>query len=197
MSDVAVEYIELGLRLGRHVDGLSTRLRPATVKVALMRGAARPTARSPRTPHAPRISRRPGGPSAQWLEGNFRPRDFAQKLARDRPFEDEVEQLRNSPDQDAESDFEQAHRDLDAVLPGSGSLEERYRAWREEDAIPASAWPSGPALAAELSGRTLRCRGATRWGSGRFEYMGDKPWAAFNYYLGGLRSRVSVNTISE
>jgi hypothetical protein len=27
-----------------------------------------------------------------------------------------------------------------------------------------------------------------------FELVTDKPWAGFNYYLGGLRSRVAVNT---
>ena len=36
-----------------------------------------------------------------------------------------------------ESEFEQAHRELDAILPGDGSLEERYLVWREGDAIPA------------------------------------------------------------
>ena len=94
-----------------------------------------------------------------------------------------------------ESDFEEAHRELDAVLPGNGSLEERYRAWREDDAIPAEHLADVVRrLATELSTRTADAVGLPEGEAVEFEYVGDKPWAAFNYYLGGLRSRVSVNT---
>jgi hypothetical protein len=200
MTDVAVEYIELGLRLGRHVDGLvDSYYGPATVKDRI--DAEEPRDPSSLAEDATRLRESLDGLEDQrrsWLEGQLSGLEtFAQKLAgEDMPFEDEVEQCYGiRPTRTPESDFEQAHRDLDAVLPGSGSLEERYRAWREEDAIPAERLADVvQRLAAELSGRTSDAVGLPAGEAVEFEYMGDKPWAAFNYYLGGLRSRVSVNT---
>jgi hypothetical protein len=200
MTDVAVEYIELGLRLGRHVDGLvDSYYGPATVKDRI-------DAEEPRDPRslaedAARLRESLDGLGEQrrnWFEGQLSGLEtFARKLAgEDMSFEDEVEQCYGvRPTRVPESDFERAHRDLDAILPGSGSLEERYRAWREEDAIPAEHLADVvQRLAAELSGRTSDAVGLPAGEAVEFEYGGDKPWAAFNYYLGGLKSRVSVNT---
>ena len=200
MSDVGVEYVELGLRLGRHVDGLvDSYYGPAAIEERT--GAEE--LRDPRSlaEDAARLRESLDGLEEQrrkWFEGQLSGLEtFAGKLAGDElSFEDEVECCYGiRPTRALESDFEQAHRELDAILPGDGSLEERYQAWREEDAIPAEHLADVVRrLAAELSGRTADAVGLPAGEAVEFEYVGDKPWAAFNYYLGGLKSRVSVNT---
>ena len=95
------------------------------------------------------------------------------------------------------AEFEKAHKELDEALPGPGSVAERYRAWREEDAISGDALARViDSLAAELKSRTERLVGLPEGESVEFHYVTGKPWAAYNYYLGGLRSRIEINTDS-
>jgi hypothetical protein len=49
-------------------------------------------------------------------------------------------------------------------------------------------------LGADLRDRTERLVGLPEGEGVHFDYVTDEPWAAYNYYLGGLRSRVAVNT---
>jgi len=200
MSDVAVEYIELGLRLGRHVDGLvDSYYGPAEIKERT--DAEELHDPSSLAQDAARLRESLNGFEEQrrnWLEAQLSGLEtFARKLAGEElSFEDEVERCYGiRPDRSPESEFEGAHRELDAILPGDGSLEERYRAWREEDAIPGEQLEDVVGrMAMELSARTADSVGLPAGETVDFEYVGDKPWAAFNYYLGGLKSRVSVNT---
>jgi hypothetical protein len=200
MTDVAVGYLELGLRLGRHVDGLvDSYYGPAEIK-------ERTDTEEPRDPRslvedAARLRESLDGLAEQrrnWLKAQLSGLEtFARKLAGEElSFEDEVERCYGiRPIRAPESEFEEAHRELDAILPGNGSLEERYRAWREEDAIPADRLADVVRqLAEELSTRTADAVGLPEGETVEFEYVGDRPWAAFNFYLGGLQSRVSVNT---
>jgi hypothetical protein len=93
-----------------------------------------------------------------------------------------------------EEDFERAHAELDRVLPGDGSLGERYQAWREEDPVPAEHLPFVlDSLTAELRTRTLELFGLPEGEEAELDYVTDEPWSAYNYYLGGLRSRVAIN----
>jgi hypothetical protein len=110
-------------------------------------------------------------------------------------FVDEVEAyfgVRIAPGDGEE--YAAAHRELDALLPGSGDLAARYLAYREADDCPADKLP---AVVQELSGAL---RDIVRSGYGlpdgeTVEYLvvTDEPWSGFNYYLGGMRSRVAIN----
>ena len=76
----------------------------------------------------------------KWLEAQLVGLETAaRKLAgAEISFEEEVELYYGvPPHRTPESEFEAAHKAIDALLPGNGSLEERYRVWREDDAIPA------------------------------------------------------------
>ena len=93
-----------------------------------------------------------------------------------------------------ESDYADAHARLDALLPGDGSLTERYAAYRALDDCPPDRL-SG--VVHELSGAL---REVVRSGYGLPEdetvdylIVTDEPWSGFNYYLGGMRSRVAIN----
>jgi len=88
-----------------------------------------------------------------------------------------------------------AHRRLDEAVPGSGPIGERLIAWRESHAVPVDRLPAAiGSLAQDLRERTQRLFGLPDGEHIEFELVTDKPWSGFNTYLGGLRSRVSVNT---
>jgi hypothetical protein len=94
-----------------------------------------------------------------------------------------------------EDELAAAHRRLEEAVPGSGPLGERLIAWREAHAVPTHLLPGAiDALAEDLRERTQRMFGLPEDEHIEFELVTDKPWSGFNTYLGGLRSRVSVNT---
>lgn len=87
-----------------------------------------------------------------------------------------------------------AHRRLEEVVPGSGPLRERLVAWREAHAVPTDRLEAAIAsLAEELRARTARLFGLPDGERVDVELVTGKPWSGFNYYLGGLRSKVAVN----
>jgi hypothetical protein len=93
-----------------------------------------------------------------------------------------------------EGRFADAHRRLDAVLPGSGPIGERLIAWREAQAVPTEKVGAAVAsMADDLRARTQRLFGLPDGEHVDFDLTTDKPWSGFNYYLGDLRSRVSIN----
>ncbi|MBY4570274.1 DUF885 domain-containing protein [Gordonia sihwensis] len=98
-----------------------------------------------------------------------------------------------------EAVYREAHAGMAEALgvPGATGdrLREAYAAYRRADEIPAAAVAQ---LIAEFSG-SLRemVRSAFPLPDAEtvdFEVVGDKPWSGFNYYLGGYRSKVAVNT---
>ncbi len=94
-----------------------------------------------------------------------------------------------------ESTFEAAHRRLDEVLPGGGPLAGRLVAWRESHAVPVDSLGRAiDALADDLRDRTRARFGLPDGEHVTFELVTHQPWSGFNYYLGDLQSRVAVNT---
>ncbi|MGY1783726.1 DUF885 domain-containing protein [Geodermatophilus sp. SYSU D00698] len=87
-----------------------------------------------------------------------------------------------------------AHAELDALLPGEGSLAERYAAHRRREECP----PQRLEAAVHALSSALRDRVRGRYGlpeaeTVRYEVVTDKPWSGFNYYEGDYRSRVAIN----
>jgi hypothetical protein len=111
-------------------------------------------------------------------------------------WSDEVERCYGvRPEHTDESRFTTAHEQLDAALPGDGDLRDRYRAWTEAQALPAGALLQATTRIADaLRTRTNELFGLPDDEEARIELVTDEPWSAFNYYLGGRRSRVVVNT---
>jgi hypothetical protein len=110
-------------------------------------------------------------------------------------FVDEVEAyfgVRIAPgDQDA---YAAAHGRLDALLPGKGDLTTRYAAYRVTDECPPDRLE---AVVRELSSglRDIVRTGYALPEGETVDYLvvTDEPWSGFNYYLGGMRSRVAIN----
>lgn len=91
--------------------------------------------------------------------------------------------------------FEQANAELEAILPGKGSLIERMEAWRNRFIVgPEAARLMIDRIAAEARLRTAALVDLPEGDEVRFELVSDKPWAGYNWYLGGGRSLVEINT---
>ena len=90
--------------------------------------------------------------------------------------------------------YEAAHRELDALLPGDGPLIERYTAYRDGASVPVDrlveAVRSWSTLLRERTREAFPLPAAE---AVSYEVVRDKPWAGFNYYLGGFRSTVAIN----
>jgi hypothetical protein len=203
--DFVDRYLELGLRLGRHVDGFvdfyygPSALRERvdgeqpTDPAALAADAARLLADIADGDGIVADEQR-----RRWLESQLAGLlTAAQRLAGDRiPYVDEVERcygvrLEHAP----EERFEAAHRELDDALRGSGDLGARFRAWDESQHVPAESLLAAlGGLCDDFRARTERLLALPEDEAVELELVSDEPWAAYNYYLGGLRSRVVFNT---
>jgi hypothetical protein len=198
--DVVGGYVELGLRLGRHVDGLvDAYYGPPEIAERVEAEPLRPAAQLAADAAAlqEELDRGLDAHRAAWLTGQLVGLEtVARRLAGEEiPFADEVERCYGvRPRRTPEEEFERAHRDLDASLPPGPSLAERYQAWREGNGLQGDALRTVVAsLAEELRTRTAELLGLPPGESVTWDFVTDEPWAAFNYYQGGLRSRIAVN----
>ncbi len=93
-----------------------------------------------------------------------------------------------------EEEFAAAHERLDDALPGEGSLQERFAAWRKTQLVARELIRPGlDALAAGLRDRTAALVGLPDGDRVDFELVTDKPWSGFCEYLGNLHTRISIN----
>jgi hypothetical protein len=98
------------------------------------------------------------------------------------------------PEPVPEDAYREAHARLDELLPGTGSLVERYDGWRQGRRVSSERMiPALTALVELLRARTLRLLELPEGEAVVVEEVHDEPWWAFNYYQGDLRSRVVVN----
>ena len=197
-------YLELGLRLGRLLDGLvDAYYGPAAIKQRVDNEPAPDPARL--TVDARRLladlDAGEGDLDAhrrRWIRGQVRgllvtARRFTGESI---GFEDEVEECYGvRPTRVPDDELEAAHRRIDAALPGSGPLGERLVAWREAQAVPVDRLRDAIAsLADDFRERTRRLFGLPDGEHIDFNLVQNEPWSGFNYYLGDLHSRVVINT---
>jgi hypothetical protein len=207
------DYLTLGLRLGRHIDGMvdayygppalarsveaEPEVPPAgllasarSLLAALESGAPLDPASGPEDSSAP--ARR------HWMAAQVRGlATTSAKLAGEHiGYADEVEACYGvRPSRVDEEALVAAHRQLDEVLPGTGPLADRLVAWRESHAVPVDLLRRAvDSLADSLRDRTRELFGLPDGEHIEFELVTNEPWSGFNYYLGDLQSRVAINT---
>jgi hypothetical protein len=198
-------YIDLGLALGRHVDGFVDAYYGPPEHAA--RVAAEPVRAPARLVEEARrlVADLDAGDGADlephrraWLRAQVVGLlTSARKLAGEPiGYADEVEASYGvRPQMITEDELAAAHRQLDEALPGSGALVERVVAWREAHAIPVDKLRAAiDSLADDLRERTDRMFGLPEGERVDFELVTDQPWSGFNYYQGDLHSRVAINT---
>ncbi|MGH4016173.1 MAG: DUF885 domain-containing protein [Pseudonocardiaceae bacterium] len=90
--------------------------------------------------------------------------------------------------------YRAAHAEMGRLLPGEGSLTDRFVAHRARDEIaPDRLEPAVHALSSALRDRVRGSVGLPPEETVQYEVVTDKPWSGFNYYLGDFRSRVAIN----
>jgi hypothetical protein len=133
-----------------------------------------------------------------YLRGQLRGLEVvARKLAgEDLDYAEEVEACYGKPpERVSEERFEEAHRALDELLPSGGTLAERFRRWEDGDPIPADRLEAVLRAVAEALRERTRDRFALPDGEDfELELVTGEHWYAYNRYLGGLKSKVEVNT---
>jgi hypothetical protein len=193
VANSAEAYVLLGLRLGRHVDGLvdayygpddlsrQVETEPLAEPSALVEDADTLLA----------------GLDDGWLRDQVVGlRTYAGVLAHEEiSYSDEVEGCYGvRPKRVATDVYEAVHDRLDDLLPGSGDLAERFERWRESNNVALDrVVPVLRDVVAELRARTAELVELPAGEGLVIEEVCDEPWWAFNYYLGALRSRVVVN----
>ena len=99
------------------------------------------------------------------------------------------------PERVSETVFEEALAALEDLLPGSGSLAERDAAFQRRFELPAERLLDLAApLLAHLRERTAARFGLPEGESFELKLVANEPWGAYNWYLGGYRSRIDFNT---
>ena len=190
----AERFLELGLRLGRHVDGLvDSYYGPPELKEQV--DAEEPVAPAQLVDDAAALRDSLDDCYLRDLvDGCW---TYARVLAGEQmSYSDEVEGSYGvRPERTPDAVFEGVHAELDALLPGDGPLDERRRAWRDRHLCP-----GGKAVAVLddllplLRARTHDLVALPDGERAALEPVTDEPWWAFNYYLGNLSSRVVLNT---
>jgi hypothetical protein len=194
VSDARVErYLRLGLQLDRHVEGTVDAYFGPPEPAEEIR-AAPPADPATLVAEADDLL---GELKDGWLRDQVVGlHTFARVVAGETlPYADEVELCYGvRPTRTEETVFADAHARLDELLPGEGSLAERYQGWRKESAVPreqiervvtaiidrARAWTSR--LVELPAGEHVT-----------LEIVADKPWGGFCYYLRDLESRIELN----
>lgn len=192
---IVERYLELALRLGRHDDDIVDSFYGSEEL------SARIEAEEPRDPAA--LAEDADALSAEldddpWLAAQVQALGTnARKFAGERFDYAEEGQLVYGiePRWRDEQTFEQAATQLDEALPGSGDVRDRYAAWLKETAIPAEILEQALLdAAAELRRLTRETIGLPEGEEYELELVAGKRWLGYAEYLGGLRTKISINT---
>ncbi len=197
-----IEYLKLGLRFGRVVDGF--------VDAYTGDPALRHQVDDEPAPDPAELSLQAAELSAAVADADLAPAraDFltahlaaltvaGRRLAgQQMSFVDEVRSYFQVDIDLVDTDvYAAAHDEISALLGGSGPLADRLAAHRAAETCP----PELVETVVRTVARALRERVAGPTGIADlpehidFEIARDVAWSGFNYYLGGYRSRVAVN----
>ena len=84
---------------------------------------------------------------------------------------------------------------LEKLVPGKGSLAERIKAAQDKVTIPANKLkPVFDRAIAECKARTEKHIKLPAGENFRMEFVTDKSWSGYNYYQGGYKSLIQINT---
>jgi hypothetical protein len=199
---IAAEYLRLGLRLDQHTPGVvDGYYGPADLKAEIDLEQRRAPARllDDARALAERVGREIDDAGRRaWLGDQLVALQAqAQALAGEPlPYATQVERMMGfAPTIRDDAVFDAAAAVVDEHLPGPGTLEARLEAWDATLEVPVDRLPS---VVDWLVDR-YRSKAALDFGLPdgeglRVGLVHDQPWGAYNWYDGGRRSRVDINT---
>jgi hypothetical protein len=202
MDEIGRAYLTMALHLSRHLDGFVDAYHgPAELKAEVEAG-------EPRALDALEDDARRLWIAVEANDYDPQRKDFVSRQVRAMAavshnlsgerldFVEEVQAYFDiTPQRVDEAIFEAAHAEMDRLLPGRGSLVERLTAWKKTMEMEA-----GRILAVfDLARRELRRRTAALFDlpageSLSIHLVDNRPWGAYNWYLGDYQSRIDVNT---
>jgi hypothetical protein len=192
-SSIAERYLRLGLELDRHVEGtVDAYFGPPELAAEVKAADPVESAALAATADALLEELEDG-----WLRDQVAGlHTFARVIAGEEiAYADVVERCYGiRPRRTDEAAFADAHARLDELLPGEGTLAERYQGWR--DASSVSSEQLEPIVMAAIGhGRawTERLIDLPDGEGVTVEIVRDKPWGGFCYYLRDLQSRIELN----
>ncbi len=112
------------------------------------------------------------------------------------PFADEAEGLFGvRPELKPLSAYDSVLARVEALVPGTGSLAERVEAYQNRFTIPRerldTVFRTAIAACRTATVEKIALPPAERFS---LEFVTDKSWSGYNYYLGDFRSRIEINT---
>lgn len=201
-DQIAEDYILLGLRLDQRIPGfVDGYFGPAELKARVdmeqLRAPAR--LREDAIALAHRVATDVAEPERRdWLTAQLRALEaHAAGLAGETlPFDELVTRSMGfAPPRRDDAEFRAALAVLDARLPGVGSVNDRIAAWDRALEIPADRLPAViDWLVGKFRERAARLLGLPAGEDLRVSLVTDQPWSGYNWYDGGRRSRVAINT---
>jgi hypothetical protein len=207
-DEIARDYILLALRLDQHVPGLvdayygpaglkaQVDIEPLRSPAALADDADALLARL--TSHGEGEAEVAEPDRRDWLEAQTTAlRTQARAMAGEElPYLEHVTSCFSwTPLRRDDEVFEAAARDLDALAPGEGPLADRLAAWDARFEVPRDRLPAViDWLLDRFRARATETFGVPIGEELRVSLVSGQPWTAYNWYDGGLRSRVDVNT---
>ena len=202
LDAIGRDYARLAFGLERHVPGfIDAWLGPEAERAALAAETPPDPMELVRSAHAlrERASKLDGQESRQrYLAAQVTAMETtARRLAGETvPYRDEVRLLLDiEPAATPEATYDAAIAELDRLLPGAGPVAPRMIAWRQGYAIaPEVARRLIDVVLPELRQRTRAMVDLPETETIEIQMVRDKPWSGYNWYLGGGRSRVELNT---
>jgi hypothetical protein len=192
---IAERYLELGLRLGRHEPELvDSYYGPEELRQRVDGEPLHEPARLAADAHE-LLAEIDGD---RWLAAQVRALETTARtlVGEELPYAEEVELTYGiRPRWTDEQQFERGHEVLDEALPGSGDLAARYARCFGEAAVPPAAVERAVDTAmAIVRERTREAMGLPEGEQIELEIVTGELWFGYAHYLGGYRTRISVNT---
>jgi hypothetical protein len=202
MDEIGRTYLILALNLNRHLDGfVDAYFGPPQLKAEAESGEPRPMP-------ALADDARQLQTAIEASDYDLQRRDFLTRQVRAMSaaihklsgnwlgFREEVQLYFDiTPEKVDEAVFEAAHAEIDRLLPGQGSLIDRMDAWKEGlELRPDRILPTFELACRETRSRTVALFDLPPGEELSLQLVEDRPWSAYNWYLGDYRSRIELNT---
>ncbi len=199
---VARDYLLLALRLDQRIPGLvDGYFGPAELKaqVDMEQGRSAARLRDDAVALRERLAAEVAEPDRRaWLDAQLVALETqAAALAGDPlPYLDHVARcFAFRPPRRPDTEFDEAAAALDALLPGEAPLTDRLEAWDARFEIRVDRLPTViDWLVARFRARAEATFGLPDGEDLRVSLVRDQPWSGYNWFDGGRRSRVDINT---
>jgi hypothetical protein len=199
---IARDYLLLALRMEQRIPGIvDGYFGPADLKAQVdleplpAPGRLRDDARALRARVETEVA---DAPRRRWLSAQLDAIEVqARALAGDPlPYEEHVARcFEFVPRRRPETELHAAARALDTLLPGPGPIATRLEAWDARFIVPPERLPALADLLVErFRGRARSLFGLPEGEALRVGLVRNQPWSGYNWYDGGFRSRVDINT---